>query len=53
MLAETRLKALLATCTGRTFIARRDSAIIRLFLDGGPRLTELAGLKVEELDLRE
>lgn len=53
MLTEAQLKALLATCTGRTFVERRDNAIIRLFFDGGPRLAELSGLRVEDVDLRE
>lgn len=47
------VRALLATCTGRDFVSRRDAAIIFLFVDGGLRLAELAGLKVDEVDIRE
>lgn len=42
------LRALLATCAGTDFTARRDASIIMLFLDGGLRLSELAGLQVAE-----
>lgn len=45
------LRALLATCSGRSFIDRRDAAIIFLFADGGLRLAEVAGLRVDEVDL--
>ena len=41
-----------STCTGTDFTARRDTAIIMLFLDGGLRLSELAGLQVADVDLR-
>ena len=36
--------------SGRTFAERRDLAIIRLFVDTGMRLSELAVLRVEGLD---
>lgn len=36
---------------GRDFVARRDTAIIRLFLDTGVRLAELTGLAVSDVDL--
>ncbi len=38
------LQSLLAVCAGNTFEDRRDTAIIRLFLDSGLRLAELTGL---------
>ena len=38
-------------CSGPGFPERRDSAIIRLFLDTGMRRAELAGLTVEAVDL--
>ena len=47
---EEELSRLLATCTGNTFEKRRDSAIIRLFLDTGMRAGELIGLGIEDLD---
>ena len=53
VLSDQDLRALLATCTGTDFTARRDTAIIMLFLDGGLRLSELAGLQVADVDLRD
>ncbi|MCL5957857.1 MAG: tyrosine-type recombinase/integrase [Chloroflexi bacterium] len=50
VLTEDELKALLKACDGRDFEERRDTAIIRLFLDTGMRLAELAGLKLEDID---
>ena len=51
MLSDEELRRLLATCAGRDFTARRDNAIIMLFLDGGFRLSELADLQVADVDL--
>jgi site-specific recombinase XerD len=53
VLSDADLRALLSTCAGTDFTARRDTAIIMLFLDGGPRLSELAGLQVADVDLRD
>lgn len=47
------LRAILKTCSGKTFLARRDAAIINLFADGGLRLSELAGLTVASADIRD
>ena len=44
------LRALLATCDGTDFEDRRDTAILRLFLDTGARLAEVAGLHVTDID---
>jgi integrase/recombinase XerC len=41
-LTDNELASLFATCNGSDFLARRDRAILRLFLDGGYRRTELA-----------
>ena len=38
---------------GRDFLARRDTAILRLFLDTGMRLGAMLGLRVEDVDLGE
>jgi site-specific recombinase XerD len=46
-------RALLATCNGNGFIGRRDTAIPMVLLDGGLRLSELAGLKVTDVELRD
>jgi site-specific recombinase XerD len=53
VLSDADLRALLATCAGTAFTARRATAIIMLFLDGGLRLSELAGLQVSDVDLRD
>lgn len=46
------LRRLLKTCEGKDFASRRDAAILRLFLDAGVRLEEMAGITMEDLDLR-
>jgi hypothetical protein len=44
------LRRLLATCAGKDFDARRDTALIMFFLDTGARRGEAAGLKLADLD---
>ena len=44
------LRRLLATCAGRTYEDRRDQALLRCLIDTGLRLSELAGLKVSDID---
>lgn len=44
ILKDEELKALLATCRGTDFESRRDTAIMRVFLDTGARLSEVADL---------
>lgn len=51
VLTDTELKALLATCDSKSFEDLRDAAILRLFIDTGIRLGEMAGLKVDDIDL--
>ncbi|HEX6256209.1 MAG TPA: tyrosine-type recombinase/integrase [Euzebyales bacterium] len=51
VLSRDQLKALLAACKGSGFTERRDTAIIRLFLDTGMRLAEMTGLTVADLDM--
>jgi site-specific recombinase XerD len=50
VLNDDQLRALLATAAGAEFIDRRDQVIMRLFIDTGVRLGELAGLKVDDID---
>jgi site-specific recombinase XerD len=50
ILTDEVLAKLLATCKGDTFENRRDTAIVRLFLDTGMRAGELAGLNVGDID---
>jgi site-specific recombinase XerD len=51
VLTDAQLKAILATCKGTTFVQRRDQAILRVLLDTGCRRGEVAGLRVDDLDL--
>lgn len=51
VLADDALRQLLAAADGKDFESRRDTAIIRLFLDTGMRLSELTNLSVGDLDL--
>jgi site-specific recombinase XerD len=51
VLQPADLRALLATADGTDFDDRRDTAILRLFLDTGMRRSELAGLRLADLDL--
>ena len=53
VLSEVELAALLRACHGRDFAAVRDHAILRLFIDTGARLGELAELTLDALDLDE
>jgi site-specific recombinase XerD len=48
-LSEAELSALFKTCAGSDFESRRDTAILRMFLDTGLRLTELASVTVDDL----
>jgi site-specific recombinase XerC len=50
VVADDDLAKLLKACTGNGFAARRDTAIIRLFIDTGVRLGEMAGLTVDGVD---
>jgi len=51
VLTEAQLGRLLKACEGRDFAARRDMAVVRLFLDTGARLAELTGLRLDDVDL--
>ncbi|MDQ1536160.1 MAG: hypothetical protein QOE58_553 [Actinomycetota bacterium] len=50
VLSTEQLKALLAACEGKDFEPRRDTAVVRLFLDTGMRRAELLGLRVADVD---
>lgn len=50
VLASNEIKSLLKACEGSDFEARRDAAIVRMLLDTGMRLAELAGLSIEDID---
>jgi site-specific recombinase XerD len=51
VLSDDQLRALIAAASGKTFEQRRDEAMIRLFLDSGIRLGEMAALRIGDLDL--
>jgi site-specific recombinase XerD len=53
VLSTGDIRRLLSTCTGTGFVARRDRAILLLFVDGGVRLAEVAGLTVDDVDIRD
>ena len=50
ILRTEELKALLATADGTGYDERRDTAILRLFVDSGIRRAELAGLRRDDVD---
>jgi integrase/recombinase XerC len=51
LLSLDQLRALLKVCEGKEYPERRDTAIIRLFVDTGMRLSELTNLTVNDVDL--
>jgi site-specific recombinase XerC len=51
VLNDAELRRLLRTVDGADFASRRDAAILLLFLDGGLRLAECAGLQLDDVDL--
>lgn len=51
VLRQEEIRALRKVCDGKDFMARRDLAIISLFLDTGIRRAELAGLEVEHVNV--
>lgn len=50
VLTDDQVAALLKACAGKSFEDRRALAIIRLLLDTGLRVSELAGLGVADVD---
>ena len=48
---EEDVMRLMAACKGTGFEERRDAAIVNLFYDTEMRRAELAGLRLEDLDL--
>jgi site-specific recombinase XerD len=50
VLEEAALHQLLDVCAGRDFEARRDTALILVLLDTGPRRAEVAAMRLEDVD---
>jgi site-specific recombinase XerC len=50
VLPDDALQRLLAVCIGKGFEERRDTAITMVLLEAGPRLAEVAGLRVKDID---
>jgi site-specific recombinase XerD len=48
VLTEDQLKALLKACSGKAFDDRRDTALLRCFIDTGGRRAEILGLRWSE-----
>jgi site-specific recombinase XerD len=51
VLSDDELRRIFRACEGNLYRDRRDMAIMRLLADTGMRVGELAGIKVEDLDL--
>ncbi len=52
LLTDRQVSLLLDACKGSDFLARRDTAIFRVFLDTGARLSEVANLRFDAVDLQ-
>jgi site-specific recombinase XerD len=50
VVSDDDLKKLLKACEGKAFEDKRDTAILRVFIDTGVRLAECAGLREEDVD---
>jgi site-specific recombinase XerD len=51
VLTDAELKKLLKACEGGGLTERRDTALLLCFIDTGARLAEVAGLRLEDVDL--
>lgn len=50
---DDTIRALLKACGGKTHEDRRDTALIRLWCEpGSPRVSEMAGLTLDDVDMR-
>jgi integrase/recombinase XerC len=51
VISNAELRGLLRGCEGPDFVSRRDTAILRTFIDTGARLSEVAGLRLQNVNL--
>jgi len=51
ILPDEDLAKLLKACSGQDFEARRDTAILRILIDSGVRVSGLAAIQLEDVDL--
>ena len=51
ILGDDDTAKILATCKGKEYIQVRDEAIIRVLYNTGARLSEVAGLQLDDIDL--
>ena len=52
VLRDAELRAILAGCErDKTWLGRRDEAVLRVFMDTGARRAEVLGLRLEDVDL--
>lgn len=52
-LDEDQVRALIAACQGRSFVDRRDEAMVRFMLETLARIGEVIAMTVDDVDLRE
>jgi site-specific recombinase XerD len=50
VLGDQQLRTLFAVCAGKDFDARRDTALLMMLLDAGPRRSELLGMRLDDID---
>lgn len=50
VLSHDQVKAVLRACDGKSFLDRRDYALILLFIDTGLRVNEMAALELDDID---
>lgn len=51
ILADDDISAMIKTCDPKTFVGRRDEGLLRVLFDCGIRISELAGIQMEDVDL--
>lgn len=51
VVSDDDLRKLLKTCEGKEFEDRRDLAILRVMIETGTRLAEVAGINVDDVDM--